>query len=295
MRFLLAAQKKNSRRLRLEQMLLLATRCLMVLLIALAMASVSEWAEKIWHSVYAAQARKNGPRTYKVIVLDGSFSMGVRDGDQTLFEKARAEAAAMVRSSSPGDAFSVVLMTWPGRGMIVSQPSEDAARVATEIEKLRLPHGNAYLPATLETVAGLLQGTPAKFPHREVYFFSDLQQSTWHGDGSSGIGGALVKLKDQRARTILVDVGREETTTPNLAVSSLRLNGDEVRVGYNTNFVAKVHNHGGTEPRKVVVRWLIGKAPTADTPTFEPQEVFRELVELPPGRDVPCAYAPGFR
>src|ERR1700677_5180013 len=54
MRFLLAAQKKNSRRLRLEQILLLATRSLMILLLVLAMASISEWAEKLWHSLYAA-------------------------------------------------------------------------------------------------------------------------------------------------------------------------------------------------------------------------------------------------
>ena len=41
MRFLLAAQKKNSRRMRLEQILLLALRCLVVLLLVLAMASVT--------------------------------------------------------------------------------------------------------------------------------------------------------------------------------------------------------------------------------------------------------------
>src|SRR5438067_12429901 len=48
MRFLLAAQKKNSRRLRLEQLLLLAVRPLVVLLLILAMASVQPWAENWW-------------------------------------------------------------------------------------------------------------------------------------------------------------------------------------------------------------------------------------------------------
>src|SRR5215510_6768244 len=48
MRFLLAAQKKNSRRLRLEQLILLAMRCLVVLLVLLAMASVTRWAEDFW-------------------------------------------------------------------------------------------------------------------------------------------------------------------------------------------------------------------------------------------------------
>src|SRR5207244_4246545 len=45
MRFLLTAERKNSRRMRLEQLLLLVARCLLVLLIILAMASIMGWAE----------------------------------------------------------------------------------------------------------------------------------------------------------------------------------------------------------------------------------------------------------
>src|SRR5947209_19116399 len=48
MRFLLAAQRKNTRRMRLEQLLLLAVRTLLVLLLVLAMASVMPWAEDLW-------------------------------------------------------------------------------------------------------------------------------------------------------------------------------------------------------------------------------------------------------
>ena len=44
MRFLLAAQRKNTRRMRLEQLILLAVRVLMVVLLVLAMASVYPWA-----------------------------------------------------------------------------------------------------------------------------------------------------------------------------------------------------------------------------------------------------------
>src|SRR5580704_10375458 len=51
MRFLLAAQRKNSRRMRLEQLVLLLVRCCMVLLLVLAMASVTPWAEAVWHRV----------------------------------------------------------------------------------------------------------------------------------------------------------------------------------------------------------------------------------------------------
>src|SRR5689334_16323225 len=93
MRFLLAAQKKNSRRMRIEQLLLLLVRCFIVLLLVLAMASVSQWAEAAWRW-FAPEGAKSlvggGTRVHKIIVLDGSFSMGLKAGDQTSFDRAKA-------------------------------------------------------------------------------------------------------------------------------------------------------------------------------------------------------------
>src|SRR5437660_8865020 len=52
MRFLLAAQRKNARKLRLEQLILLGVRTLLVLLLVLAMASVMPWAEDGWRRLF---------------------------------------------------------------------------------------------------------------------------------------------------------------------------------------------------------------------------------------------------
>src|SRR3954463_3349870 len=51
MRFLLTAQRKNARRMRLEQLLLLIVRCLIVLLTIIAMLSVTPWAEAMWRYI----------------------------------------------------------------------------------------------------------------------------------------------------------------------------------------------------------------------------------------------------
>src|SRR5580692_3790462 len=84
MRFLISAQKKNVRRLRLEQWLLLAVRVLIGLLIVGAMAAVTPWAEPLWQKLFPGGAP--GPlsqgRTHRIIVLDGSFSMATRRGDE---------------------------------------------------------------------------------------------------------------------------------------------------------------------------------------------------------------------
>src|SRR5262245_6168282 len=70
MKFLLAAQKQNTRRMRLEQIILLAVRTLIVLLIILAMASVMPWAEKVWSDFWpegAKVAEARGGRTHKML------------------------------------------------------------------------------------------------------------------------------------------------------------------------------------------------------------------------------------
>src|ERR1700730_11163430 len=84
MRFLLAAQRKNSRRMRLEQLILLGVRCLIVLLTVLAMASVTPWAEAVWHWMNPEGGTgllATGLRTHKVLVIDGSLSMAFKQGD----------------------------------------------------------------------------------------------------------------------------------------------------------------------------------------------------------------------
>src|SRR5947208_3773641 len=76
MRFLLAAQRKNTRRMRLEQLLLLAVRTLLVTLLVVAMASVTDWAEKLWQAVlpssYAQRIAHGNRRIHKILVIDGS-------------------------------------------------------------------------------------------------------------------------------------------------------------------------------------------------------------------------------
>src|SRR6516162_10085160 len=101
MRFLLNAEKKNARRLRIEQLILLAVRTALVALLVLAMASVMPWSEKVWHALFpesmARAASFATQRTHKILILDGSFSMAARVGDQTCFERAKSVAEQIVR------------------------------------------------------------------------------------------------------------------------------------------------------------------------------------------------------
>ena len=266
MRFLLAAQKKNSRRLRLEQLLLLAVRALIVLLVILAMASVTGWAEDFWNKALGSagsHAGRGGRRTHRILVLDGSLSMGLKAGESTCFEKARELAARIVQDSAPGDGFSVVLMASSPRRIVggPSGPSENARKVLAEIENLRLPHGNSDLAGTLESVFDLLKQSPGKFPEKEVYFLTDLQKTSWVLPQPGQVARALSGIQE-RARTVLLDVGTDRPPD-NLAVTHLALDPGRLvaTTSGDTLFTAVVHNHGAATPGAVRARLYVGKLP----------------------------------
>src|SRR5690242_2504841 len=86
MRFLLAAIRKNQRRIRLEQWLLLAVRTLLVVCVVMAMAK--PFLERFIPIL-------PGQRTHRVLVLDGSLSMGTKSGESTRFEQAKDLAARL--------------------------------------------------------------------------------------------------------------------------------------------------------------------------------------------------------
>jgi hypothetical protein len=285
MRFLLAAQRKNTRRMRLEQLLLLAVRTLLVLLLVAAMASIMPWAESLWARVLPDRAGGVGlgGRTHKILVLDGSLSMGLRTGELTCFERARALALEVLRDASGGDGFSVVLMAAPPR-RIVPEPSDDAGRVRDEVKALRLPHGNADLAATLTGVEDMLRHSPTKFDQREVYFFTDLQRATWTARQSGDPGGILQRL-GALARVVLVDVGQEAVV--NTAVTHLALGVPVPTTGSATPITATVQ-HYNPEPRKQVrAELLVGKARSgAGEPAFALHVVNVLHVDLAPGQNL---------
>jgi hypothetical protein len=293
MRFLLAAQKKNSRRMRLEQLLLLLLRCVLVLLVVLAMASVTGWAEALWRwwNPEGSQAvASGGGRAHKVLVIDGSLSLNARVGDTTCFEKARALAQQLVQEGSGGDGYSVVLMASSPR-RIVPEPSEDSRKVLKEIEALKPTHGNADLAGTLATVASLLKSSPGKFLSREVYFFTDLQASTWISHRPAELASSLQTFQERKAKAIFVDVGQDGLN--NLAITGLEVGEPVVTPGVAIPIIATVHNYGDTRD-DVSVRLFVGRAraAAADKPCELRQVAESERIRVERGhqRPVPFTY-----
>jgi hypothetical protein len=266
MRFLLAAQKQNVRRMRLEQILLLAVRTLLIVLVVLAMASVTGWAEDLWKLVGLQGTGQRGAahgRTHKIIVVDGSFSMAVRQpkDKETCYERARARAIDIINKSGSGDSYSIILMG--GRSsQPLGLPSPNKTNVLGTFEKKlkRQPHGNADVAATLKQVEKLALESARNFQATEIYFLTDLQRSTWLPERSQGgarprgretrepkskreneLQAALQTLQS-KALVVFVDVGRDKVD--NLAITDLRIREPFVTTGSEVHIQAAVRNYG---------------------------------------------------
>ena len=276
MRFLVAAMKKNQRRVKVEQWLLLLIRTLVILVAVLAMA------KPLMESLGAIALP--GQRTHRVLVLDGSLSMAYQPSDKNRFEQAKALALQLVRDSRRGDVLSVVLMADPPRVVVGdASPSANGDEVRKEIESLTLPHGGTDLVATLGAIDRVLE--VSSLPRKEVLFLTDLQAASWRtGPGSAeAIKAAVARLNARRAQSVVIDLGKDGGE--NRAVTDLRLDSPIVTFGGPApKVIATVHNFGPKPATDFKARLLVDGQLGPD----------QSVPEIPVGGDATFAFSPTF-
>jgi len=87
MRFLKLSIEQTSRRLRFQELLLLAVRCLVLLLLPLALARPT---------FNAVSGGGRGESIDAVLLIDTSYSMGASDGELTRLDRAKAAALSVI-------------------------------------------------------------------------------------------------------------------------------------------------------------------------------------------------------
>lgn len=235
MRFLLEAVRKHSRRLRIEQLVLLAVRTLLLVLLVSALAQ--PLVEQLGAFFQPSQP------AHKIIVIDASLSMGLQVREQTLFDRARDVAGRIAEAARQGDAFNLVRLSNIPPAAIVPTPAFQPAKVVEEIEQMQLPHGRGNLLPCLARAADLLKAAP-ELPQKEVFIVSDFQRATWACETADDVARlrALLKQIDEAGRLVLVDLG--QTGAANLAVSRFEAAEEFVATGRPVRFRATVHNYG---------------------------------------------------
>lgn len=252
MEYLLAAAKRQSRRILFRQWLLLAVRMALIALVVLAVAEPYLQRAGIAPAV-------NG-NTHRMLVLDGSYSMAYRPTDKTRFERAKELARQIVQESPQGDAFTLVVLSSPPR-VVVAAPALDPAEIVREIDNLWLPQTTADLPATIAAIRRVVEDAQRENPRlsrHEVYFLTDMQRVTWAPKLSEAATTEFLEQTQalaDAAMLYLIDLG--QPAAENLAVTRLQAADSLLTVGREVQLEAEIKNFGRQSHKRQSVELLI--------------------------------------
>lgn len=264
MDFLLDADKRNRRRVRLENFLLLLLRCLAIFLLGMLLAQPfipNEFASKVLGSAQFEH----------LFVLDDSLSMQVQTGNQTPFEEAKQRLVKLLDEYAldrNDDTFTLILTSDPEQRQI------NGARVTKESASELIEAVNALEPtdhaADLSKVLGVLEQELKSLPenvNRVLYVLTDLRKRDWIREVGTEVENDPAKTVARIAEALngayIVDVGGDEYG--NLAVTEVRTE-DVLAAGVLSRFDVTVANYGRTEVRDVTVKFKAGDALPLERP-----------------------------
>lgn len=173
MDFLLESHRETARRLKLLQLLLLATRVAILALLALALARPTLSGES-WLASFGVGSRA------VCIVIDSSYSMGYRPESRTLFEEAKNLAGTIASSLSPGDTLSVILASDRAQVLLAGESRPSLIDRALEEAAISSRPTDLY-PAVREGIRLLSESAEVD---RGLYIITDGCANAWRKDRS---------------------------------------------------------------------------------------------------------------
>jgi hypothetical protein len=191
MEYLLAAMRKNRRRLKFEQWMLLAIRCAMLLLLGLALARPLSCSN---NSLAAIAGQRNG---LHVLVIDNSYSMAYeadRGGtSKTHLDQAKIIARTLAdRILSGGESVAIVTAGHPVVAVIAKPTYEpDAAHIA--IDGIEQSYGGTDLAEALDKAVQIARDE-AKEPSKTLYIITDGTRSSMEGPPSDALKNAAQQV-----------------------------------------------------------------------------------------------------
>ncbi|MBL9138427.1 MAG: BatA domain-containing protein [Verrucomicrobiales bacterium] len=247
MRFLRASLEKNRRRMELEDLILLVLRCLVVGLLALALARPA---------LRAAGSLLETGRAAAVIVLDHSGSLQASDGTRSRWDLAREAAENAVDAYRAGSAIAVLLSG--DRAMeTLPEPTYDLNLVRKTLRESQPSElATDHVPGLAKAAEILRDQTALR---KEIVLITDRQALGWRRlpDVASILGEAS---RDTRLRIVFVGEPAEE----NLALTSLTRSPGFASSSEPLRLRVEVANRGASTARQVRATLHLNGGPVVD-------------------------------
>jgi hypothetical protein len=212
LRFVERRRSLNQHRLRLRHLVLLALRCAVIAILALALAR-----PVLRES--SARGEEDGPIA-TALVFDNSLRMQYQHENQSRLERAKELGVWLVGQLPAGSPITVIDRAGRQRG-------QDLDRDAAELRVERLEPSSVVRPPE-EPLRDAFQWLAERPDHRgEIYVFTDMSEEAWPAELLADLSRRL----DERPGTklYLIDVGVERPR--NLSLDALRLSSQQLSPG----------------------------------------------------------------
>ena len=272
MDFLFAADKKNRRRIQLENFILLLLRCLALLLLGLMLAKPflpSMWTGRLGQS----------PEFQRTVLLDDSHSLMVRTGNQTVFTKAKDQLKQLLQrlaNDQNVDYLTLFVTSQMDSPQITNElvNADTLAALLDRVDRLTCSEQVADYAQSLQTIQDYISETRT-LANQVLYVISDFRQRDWmpsvDPQDTSAPSQQLANLEESLEGIVLVDLG--SPLENNLVISDFRAE-DLLVSGTIARFQITVTNYGKQTAEDVAVRFRVGD--------FQPQE--QPLPPIAPGQ-----------
>jgi uncharacterized membrane protein len=235
MEFLLRAIRKTQRRLRIENLLLLLLRILIMILLSFAIA-------RPFFRETPLEALGESD-THHIFVIDQSYSMAYKRAQHTSLDVAKKAALKVIEETPLSGQDRLTLLPLSSYPEAILKGRNRKEQMQTAINEMKPSDYGASVYATMQAIRALLDDPEIKNRDRRIHVFTDLQRNGWElRDEQEALkfAGLLGQLsKRDHTRFFLYDVGTPDAF--NYAVVDLRVNDPVVTTKRTTRLTALIH------------------------------------------------------
>lgn len=258
MEFLLAANRRSARRIRLEQWLLLLLRIAVVTGLGLAVARPFFPA-----AVLGALGRA---RSHHVLLIDNSASMRIAVGpgagrgvsgasgiDASRLDRMMAMSSSIIDAVPPGDGISLVRLAAPASALS-DHPAYDRRGVRDQLSRVTATWRGTDISGGLGAALDIVRRGQADFPpgNQFVYVLSDQPGREWLRPSGDAAGASSIACRVAEFASLIV-VEPDEPAA-NVAVTGLRATSTLAGAELPLRFEGDVANFGNRTVRDAALR-----------------------------------------
>ncbi|MDY7009959.1 MAG: BatA domain-containing protein [Planctomycetota bacterium] len=249
MRFLLESVRKNRRRIRIEELILLFLRCLAIFLLAVAVGRF------IGCSPMQILPVGMPAQISHVFILDDSVSMGQKLADTTAFTKAASDLADMLGEIPTTDKVAVLLTSRPERDEAVFDMNflTDPEVLSTRIRSLKPSDTTTQLHHAARTAVEILKETQTK---KRLYVLSDFRREDYSSGGMiEDARRQFNALADAEVELVLMNYGA--AASGNLTAVDIQMLDKLAVASVPVRVQLRVRNNGPERAENVAVRFVV--------------------------------------